>query len=492
MFIYSAFYLDLIQAEIEMSKRKSMSARDVPRAGDIQLLEQIRTRTQRTLKAAISAVLKLSAEDNLSNLLIMRDDLADKWSNFSDAFEELEAALVGAGEIAKVDQITVEYNTYNTSFLKAKMFVSALICDQQDEADVSNAGHPTADHTQAQPRSSIKMAPTRITPFSGNVVDWIEFKATCKAVLLDHMSDIERLQHLKDALLGEARALVSHILPTNGAYDEAMKLLQDRYENTRAIVNTQLKKLYAIPTIESPSSGAFRAMRNVINGVITTLSSCSIDTTSWDAILIFHVTQRFDKATLALWEEKLDGKRTIPAMKIFEKFLETRITVLESTETTSVPTQLTQSERSAKPFTKPQSAHKPTYEHKRSGEKVKSFLTLKSTYQCAFCSENHLPIPSRCNKILNMKVKDRQTLIRKNNLCQNCFYNHHVDACPFEPACKKCDESHNTLLHVNSNQTFLTNTVEESSIEQAPLEQENHDDSDSLSIASEQHILSYQ
>lgn len=400
-----------------------------------------------------------------------------KWNEYFNAFEEHEAALVGAGELSQAEQITTEYAQSKNAHLRAKMYVCILIRLLQENETPTPVYSQNQDH-EGNSRPTIKLAPMRITPFSGNLAEWIEFKATCRAVLPDTVPEIQRLQQLKDALLGEARMLVSHILPANGAYDKAMQLLKNRYENTRAIVNGHLRRLYAIPTIETPTSKAFRDMENTISGLTAALECCELDTSSWDAILVFHLTQRFDKDTLALWEEKLDGNRTVPTLAVFLKFLGTRTTVLETTELAS-PTG-SQTERTPKPCIKSQSTQRPSNEFKRSNEKVKTFLTLKAGYQCALCKKNHLP--SRCNEIINMTVKDRQTLIHKNNLCANCFYPHPVGECPFEPACKKCNEAHHTLLHVDNKQMFLT------SINDDIQEEPHHDNSDNLSEMSAQHF----
>lgn len=457
--------------------RKSMGQRDVPRGGDFQLLDQVRIRTVRMLKSTINVVNKLDMNESISNLTILKEELDTKWREYLTAFEEHESALIGAGELTLAEQITTEYTQHNTLQLKAKMYVCNLIRLSQEDV-LSTPDHSQRQNHESNSNPIIKLAPMRITPFSGNLVDWIEFKATCKAVLVNSVPEIQRLQQLKDALLGEARTLVSHILPGDGAYDKAMQLLKDRYENTRAIVNGHFRRLYALPTIETPTSNAFRIMLNTINGLKAALDCCEINTSSWDAILVFHLTQRFDKATLALWEEKLDGERTVPTLEVLLKFLGTRMTVLETTEAAS--SMDGQTERTLKPFVKLQPTQKTPNEVKRSNERFKTFLTLKASYQCAFCDKNHLP--SRCTEHPHMTVKDRQMVIHTKKLCANCFYPHLVDECPFEPACKKCRESHHTLLHVDNKQMFLTSTNNETQ------EEPHHDNSDTLSEISAQHF----
>lgn len=254
------------------------------------------------------------------------------------------------------------------------------------------------------------------------MTEWIEFKATCDSVLIEKIPEVQRLQYLKDALVGEPRSFVSHVLPTNGAFDRAMTLLKNRYQNTRAIVNEELRQWYAHPYIETPTVAVFRLMLNTINSLIASMASCDIATENWDALLIFHLVQRFDKITLGFWEEK-----------------------------------------PSKPFYH----QKPSFENKRPNDRAKAFLTLKPDFECALCQKNHLP--SRCDMIKNKPVAERIASLRRHRLCENCFYAHPVNECPFLPACLKCKESHHTLLHLNDQQTFF-NSIENNEIENSELE----------------------
>lgn len=109
------------------------------------------------------------------------------------------------------------------------------------------------DATAHEAAKTVKMPPVKLTPFSGELKEWNEFKATCRSILVDKIPDVQRLQYLKEALIGERRELVSHILPATGAFERAMKLLVGRYENTRAIVNSHLHRLYTISRDDASS-----------------------------------------------------------------------------------------------------------------------------------------------------------------------------------------------------------------------------------------------
>lgn len=461
--------------------RKSIAAdSDGSLNPDYDLKDAVRVRKYKMLKATMHSVSKLTAEDTDSSIRVLKSELDLKWNEFMIAFEELEAIAIAVNH-ESLNEITTEFVTTHNSYLKAKIHATTLL-ENSEENNVHNVSNSTMANDN-QPK--FKMAPMRITPFSGDLIDWIEFKATCDLILSENFSEVQRLQYLKDALFGEARSVVSHILPGQGAFDRAMQLLKDRYDNQRSIINEHLKRFYEIQCIDKPSAESFRLMLNTVNGLVAALKCYDIDTSSWDAIIIFHISQRFDTRTLMQWEEKLDGKRTVPKLKTLLDFLQVRITVRQTTESVTVA-----------PYdkwgksNKNSVAHKQNHEQKKSIEKaqerVKTYLTLKESYECGLCEQNHLT--SRCTKVIDMTLQDRQAKIKKNRLCENCFYPHTVSECPFKPACKKCEAPHNTLLHPNNKQMFLTAAEPEGASGESQLNETTTDDDDCLSLISQLHF----
>lgn len=393
------------------------------------LFNAVRARTLQMFTAAAESISKLNAQSDVSVMIIWKDDLMSKWSEFMGAFEEHEKLLVSSDE-DKLAAITKEFIGAHAKYLEAKVHVTQLLSATQFQTAVNSTLHEqssttntnTNGHEHHDIRSDFKLAPIKITPFSGKLSDWIEFKATCQAVLTEKIPEIQRLQYLKDALLDEPCSLISHILPGTGAYVKAMNLLKTRYENVRAIINSSLREFFSIPHIETPTANAFRQMLNLLNNLVTTLESCDVDVRSWNVILIFVLSQKFDVSTLKLWEEKLEGKRDVPSLKSCSTFLEVRITVLDTTESH------TPIDKQAKVFGKPVTKPNPNILNGNK-EKIKAFFTLKPEYKCALCNQNHLP--SRCDNLTRKQPNERWDAIKKSNLCFNCFYPHPVKDCPF-------------------------------------------------------------
>lgn len=125
------------------------------------------------------------------------------------------------------------------------------------------------------------------------------------------MDEVSRFRYLKSHLNSEPYRLVKHLPPTPGSYDRALQLLTKRYNNERAIINANIKRLIALPELASESATELKQMVDTTNECIAAIISYNIDTHSWSCILIFLLTQRLDPAIVKHWEEKIQGRRTV-------------------------------------------------------------------------------------------------------------------------------------------------------------------------------------
>lgn len=272
-----------------------------------------RRRHYNVLKATIENAEKLTANADVSSVIVFRDELETGWSNYNDAFNNHENSLVGKDETA-LTNISQEFANTHKSYLSTKLHLGKLVASNQVGGSLNST---MFDATAHDVNKTVKMPPVKITTFSGDVKRWSEFKATCRSILIDKIPDVQRLQYLKEALDGEPRDLVSHIMPADGAYDRAMKLLVNRYENVRAMVNNHLIQLYEIEKNKEPNESitVLRKIINTINGLTTALLGHEIDVTSWDAILIFNTSRCLHPKSFKAWEERLEGKRVVPSLE---------------------------------------------------------------------------------------------------------------------------------------------------------------------------------
>lgn len=403
----------------------------------------MRERTFNILKRTIETVLTLTNEACSSTVAVYALELDDSWRSYTEAYVVHEDILIGKEQldlVALLQTIQEQYLEMRASHIKAKIKIGKLASPNGHNITINGLNASLYEQaTSSEREKTFKLPFVRLPIFSGDAKDWVEFKATCRSVLTNRVHDVQRLQLLKGALTGEPRELISHILPADGAYDKAMILLKQRYENERAIVNRQLHRLYTLPHNEPQreSASTLRYILNTINSLVAALNGCDIDTSTWNSILIFNSSQCLHADSRKAWEEKLDGSRAIPTLQKYLDFLESRINIVDST--------------TEKPLVEANASM-------QTGDKESVFYNLRSDYQCAICQRNHLP--SRCDKLAQMAVADRRSAVKKANICFNCLQAFHTGAlCPFEAACKTCRGKHHTLLHENQLNVMLAQTA---------------------------------
>lgn len=175
---------------------------------------------------------------------------------------------------------------------------------------------------------------------------------------------------------------------------------------------------------------------------------------------------------------RLEGKRAIPSLEIYLNFLDTRITILESTvsfSTLATP-QVQSSHQNSQLKMHNNSVGFVNRDH--ATERVNAFYILKAEFKCLICKNKHLS--NRCDELHRMSVKERRDAVHKSGVCLNCLQSHVVSNCPFMPTCKKCNH---TLLH-EEKRTMLLNQAEIVSNDESILENA----ADQISLVSAEHF----
>lgn len=358
-----------------------------------------RLRQHNVLKSTVDKADKLTANAELSSVVIFREELDISWANYIAAFNTHEETIIDKDDTT-VTAINQEFTAIHNAYLSSKLHLGKLASANQTGGALNSTMFDPAAHAQ-EVAKAVKMPPVKISTFSGEVSQWTEFKATCRSILTERIPDVQRLQYLKEALDGEPRELVAHILPADGAYDRAMRLLVKRNENIRAIVNGHLRKLYTLERDSAPKESimVLRNVINSINGLKAAMNCIDVNTDTWGAILIFNTSQCLHSNSLKAWEERLDGKREIPTLNMYLDFLETnRITILECTASFSVDSTPTPLKIASKPFNFPRRDGR----FDKDKDKFKMMYTLKADFQCLICKKNHLSTSIECQCVIGV------------------------------------------------------------------------------------------
>ncbi|XP_023218015.1 uncharacterized protein LOC111620330 [Centruroides sculpturatus] len=222
----------------------------------------------------------------------------------------------------------------------------------------------------------------------------------------------------------EAEQLLHSIEVSDGNYTEAWKILQDRYENERQIINSHLKALFQQPRARTDSASEIKRLLDTTVKHVRALAVLKLPTDHWDHILVYTLSNKLDDETRKQWELKATTT-TFPTFNELKQFLEQRYRALEIS-VSNMWKQRTQ----------------------QNIGKLSNTLKAHSVtvLSCPVCKEAHHVF--YCPAFQKQNVKTRKVTIKNAGLCFNCFKgNHSVKDCKSTSTCKHCRKKHNTMLH---------------------------------------------
>lgn len=277
----------------------------------------------------------------------------------------------------------------------------------------------------------IKLPPIQIPKFDGQYSDWTSFHDQFVSLvhLNNTLDNVNKLHMLKQNLVGEAANLLKNITVTENNYEHAWNKLKKRYSNKRIIVNSYLQKLTSLRNITNESSQAIKNLLDTATDCLTGLKSIDIDTSSWDPIIIYMLTNKLDSESIKHWEELVSTKpnEELPTFQQFSEFLEMRFRSLEGVQSSRGYTMRT--------ATKTNPDRKVFHSTPKEG--------------CVVCGGDHYIF--RCKQFIEMPIPEKKVFIERNNLCFNCLIpNHGVKNCKQRTHCRICGKRHHSLIHVET------------------------------------------
>ena len=136
--------------------------------------------------------------------------------------------------------------------------------------------------------------------------------------------------HLRQRTKGEAYDIVSKVPLEDSGFEIAWRKLYTRFQNKRALVTAEARKLFELPTVAAENAKDLEILHRKINSCTSNLEMYGIDTSNWDLIFILLCSDKLPASTVTLWEQTLVDKTAIPKWSHFNEFLYERFRTLES------------------------------------------------------------------------------------------------------------------------------------------------------------------
>ncbi|GFU01193.1 integrase catalytic domain-containing protein [Trichonephila clavipes] len=268
-------------------------------------------------------------------------------------------------------------------------------------------------------RSSEVKLPTLSLPiFFGVTEEWLAFSDLYEAAVSNNqnLTGAQKLQYLKGSLKSDALKIISSLSITNGNFEIAWKLLNDRYFNKREIMSSLIKKFINITPLSGESSTQILNLIDSTKEFVRMLESLEymVDPTS-DTLLMHIILFKLDPNSRT-WFERTFSTDVIPKLDELLQFLATQARSITSSTT------------------------------KRNIQRKVTLVAFNAQSQCPLCNAEHTL--SRCNTFLKLSVQGRSDFV-KMNVCFNCLTQFHsVKTCKSKFRFKKCKKPHHSLLHI--------------------------------------------
>ncbi|XP_062708742.1 uncharacterized protein LOC134288310 [Aedes albopictus] len=322
-------------------------------------------------------------------------------------------------------------------------------------------------HAQPAPQVVIHQQPLKapIPTFDGDYANWPKFKAVFQDVIaLSRDSDAIKLYHLDKALVGAAAGVLDTKTLNEGNYAQAWRILSDRYENQRMIVETHIRGLLSLKKMTSQSS---KELQRLVDDCTKHVESLEYQKQPLlgvsELVVVYLLTSALDDSTRLQWEQSMASSTDLPKYDETVNFLQSQCKVLERWEaarsTTTIETNFEPKQSSTESKLPSQQVFATTTESQEPKDK------------CDFCRGFHLNY--QCNKLNALSANDRMEKVKAAGICFNCLRKgHQVKNCPSPKSCRKCQSRHHTQLHDDdANVTPASTSTAASTIPDDNLEQ---------------------
>jgi len=290
----------------------------------------------------------------------------------------------------------------------------------------------------SEQRSSIRLPKIGLPTFSGDVLKWVEFIECFEAAVnQSEISDVEKFAYLKGQLSSEALQTISGLSLTHCNYNVAIDLLKERFGDSSVLIRAHIRKLLAL---ESPSNTP-DTLKSFLDKILVhtrSLESLGISKDSFDIFLSEIILSRISPKLKMQYSKLANKNQTLSELVEIIKSEVKGLDLVKSTDNSFDKHK--HNENSFK--------HNSASSTKIHNKSISFGANYKqSNITCSIC-KNNSHRTQECSKLISCSnIDQRIDLIKRANVCFNCFGPHHIRMCQSAKKCQKCGSNHNTLLH---------------------------------------------
>ncbi|XP_063822359.1 defective in tip formation protein A-like isoform X1 [Ostrinia nubilalis] len=400
------------------------------------------------------SLLKTCTEPSQEQYLDLEGRL-NKFDAIYPIFDDLQSDIEMLTEDSDAEMKEREQfeDQYHKLAAAARGLLSARRCQQRDNGSVS--GNDDVQASNSHLHNCVQLPKIDLPIFHGNYQHWLKFRDTFISLIHSRqdMDNINKLHYLHASLKGSALLIIDNLDFKADNYEAAWKLLCNRYDNKRLLVNNHVQALFNIERMQKESFTSIRHLIDVTNKNLRALASLDQPTQHWDTLVIHMISEKLDSVTYRVWEEHRNTLSDSPSLKIFIQFLSNRADLLETIQEKGNMHNnnsykqntyfLTQNTNNNKNSTYPNNNKSNNNQNIKSNQNNYN----QKSFKCSLCNESHYLF--NCETFRSLSVEERIKKAKETKVCLNCLRPGHYEIkCTLVP-CRYCKKRHNTLLHLH-------------------------------------------
>lgn len=341
-------------------------------------------------------------------------------------------------ESGSTEELFTERTNFENTYFKCIVNAQQMLSDYNDTLNHDKkVESPHSCHSGGHSHKLVKLPTIQLPKFSGSYNNWLEFRDTFTSLIHDNdeIDVINKFHYLRSSLEGSAAVVLQSVEFSSQNYEMAWRLLTERYDNKRLLINNHVTALFNLESISKESSTALKHFIDQLNKNLRALQSLGEPIQHWDTIIIHIVTQKLDLKSLREWEEfkgRLDKNEPIKFSSLIG-FLNNRADLIETLELSRF------SNNNHSNLTNPN----------KNSAKLRSMVSVQSTSTLNTCpkcqGDHHL---NNCPQFLSLSNSGRKEMLATVRVCHNCLHaGHYSNQCK-KTGCKVCKRKHHTLIHL--------------------------------------------
>ncbi|XP_055585295.1 uncharacterized protein LOC129738138 [Uranotaenia lowii] len=362
----------------------------------------------------------------LGQISVRLNAIDDLWERFGEVLTEIKSHedFSGCDEIYDKERKELSDRYYYAkSFLmdRTKERQNPHDLDQSSRTDLGN--HSNVDH--------VRLPQIKLQCFDGNIDEWLGFRDLYLSLIhwKQELPEVEKFHYLKGCLQGEPKALIDPLQITKSNYIVAWDMLLKRYNNSEQLKKRQVQSLFKLPSMVKESVAELQTLLEGFERIVNTLDQVLESAEYKDLLLVNFLVSLLDPVTRRSWEEDSSTKESDTLSELTE-FLHRRVRVLEALPPKPSNSGATHSQVAVKP----------------KGVSIRTYHNnVKSSFRCPACKDGHFLY--QCQRFLKLAVDERDSLLKDQSLCRNCFKSGHMaKECNSKFWCRNCKGRHHTLV----------------------------------------------